>query len=205
MVGFGKALNWDPSQMITCHPKKIPKFLLKGGVVQFYRNIKNICKYKSVQVPTDLTVSSSSSSAARAQNGLQAENRFSCWLLPSSIIVLATIIIIPSVIHILIIRRLADYFADHNYHYYHALLLSIIPTIRRLAQQVALLEIEGRKASARAEAESREMVSFGICWNILRYYEIFWVIQRYSERWWLLIYVEIFWYIMRYLEILWNI
>ena len=33
--GFGKALTWDPSQMITCHPKKIPKFLLKGGVVQF--------------------------------------------------------------------------------------------------------------------------------------------------------------------------
>ena len=31
----GKALTWDPSQMITCHPKKIPKFLLKGGVVQF--------------------------------------------------------------------------------------------------------------------------------------------------------------------------
>ena len=91
------------------------------------RNIKNICKYKSLQVPTDLTVSSSSSSAARAQNGLQAENRFSCWLLPSSIIVLATILIIPSVIHILIITRLAqqtafwvaDYLADHNYHYYH--------------------------------------------------------------------------------------
>jgi len=56
----------------------------------------------SSSVPTDLTVSSSSSSAAGAQNGLQAENR-------------------------------------------------------RLAQQVALLEIEGRKASARAEAESREM------------------------------------------------
>ena len=35
--GFGKALTWDPSQMITCHPKKIPKFLLKGGVVQFCR------------------------------------------------------------------------------------------------------------------------------------------------------------------------
>ena len=33
--GFGKALTWDPSQMITCHPKKIPKYLLKGGVVQF--------------------------------------------------------------------------------------------------------------------------------------------------------------------------
>ena len=33
--GFGKALTWDPSQMITCHPKQIPKFLLKGGVVQF--------------------------------------------------------------------------------------------------------------------------------------------------------------------------
>ena len=33
--GFGEALIWDPSQMITCHPKKIPKFLLKGGVVQF--------------------------------------------------------------------------------------------------------------------------------------------------------------------------
>ena len=39
----------------------------------------------------------------------------------------ATILIIPSVIHILIVRRLAqqtafwtaDYFADHNYHYYH--------------------------------------------------------------------------------------
>ena len=28
---------WDASQMITCHPKKIPKFLLKGGVVQFCR------------------------------------------------------------------------------------------------------------------------------------------------------------------------
>ena len=36
--GFGKALTWDPSQMITCHPKKIPKFLLKGGVVQFCLN-----------------------------------------------------------------------------------------------------------------------------------------------------------------------
>ena len=35
--GFGKALTWDPSQMITCHPKQIPKFLLKGGVVQFCR------------------------------------------------------------------------------------------------------------------------------------------------------------------------
>ena len=33
--GFGKALTWDPSQMITCRPKKIPKFLLKRGVVQF--------------------------------------------------------------------------------------------------------------------------------------------------------------------------
>ena len=33
--GFGKALIWDPSQMITCHPKKIPKFLLIGGVVHF--------------------------------------------------------------------------------------------------------------------------------------------------------------------------
>ena len=40
--GFGKALTWDPSQMITCHPKKIPKFLLKGGVVQFCR-----CLYQS--------------------------------------------------------------------------------------------------------------------------------------------------------------
>ena len=28
-------LTWDPSQMITCHPKKIPKFRLKGGVVHF--------------------------------------------------------------------------------------------------------------------------------------------------------------------------
>ena len=37
--GFGKALTWDPSQMITCHPKKIPKFLLKGGVVQFCQNL----------------------------------------------------------------------------------------------------------------------------------------------------------------------
>ena len=27
--------NWDPSQMITCHLKKIPKLLLTGGVVQF--------------------------------------------------------------------------------------------------------------------------------------------------------------------------
>ena len=37
--GFEKALTWDPSQMITCHPKQIPKFLLKGGVVQFCRKI----------------------------------------------------------------------------------------------------------------------------------------------------------------------
>ena len=29
------ALSYGTSQMITCHPKKIPKFLLKGGVVQF--------------------------------------------------------------------------------------------------------------------------------------------------------------------------
>ena len=41
--GFGKALTWDPSQMITCHPKKIPKFLLKGGVVQFCQILHN-CK-----------------------------------------------------------------------------------------------------------------------------------------------------------------
>ena len=38
--GFGKALTWDPSQMITWDPKKIPKFLLKGGVVQFCRRVK---------------------------------------------------------------------------------------------------------------------------------------------------------------------
>ena len=38
--GFGKALTWDPSRMITCHPKKIPKFLLKGGEVQFCPTLK---------------------------------------------------------------------------------------------------------------------------------------------------------------------
>ena len=38
--GFGKALIWDPSQMITCHPKNIPKFLLIGGVVQFWCTTK---------------------------------------------------------------------------------------------------------------------------------------------------------------------
>ena len=40
MVGDWEALTWDLSQMITCHPKKIPKFLLKGGVVQFCRTIE---------------------------------------------------------------------------------------------------------------------------------------------------------------------
>ena len=34
---IGRALSWVPSQMITCHPKKIQKFLLKRGVVQFFR------------------------------------------------------------------------------------------------------------------------------------------------------------------------
>ena len=39
--GFGKTFTWDLSQMITCHPKKIPIFLLKGGVAQFchYQNL----------------------------------------------------------------------------------------------------------------------------------------------------------------------
>ena len=30
---------WDPSQMITCHLKKIPKLLLTGGVVQFRHDV----------------------------------------------------------------------------------------------------------------------------------------------------------------------
>ena len=29
---FGTGLSWDPSQMITCHPQKIPRLLLNGGV-----------------------------------------------------------------------------------------------------------------------------------------------------------------------------
>ena len=32
---IGKALTWDPSQMVTCHPQKIPKFPFKRDVVQF--------------------------------------------------------------------------------------------------------------------------------------------------------------------------
>ena len=35
MGRIGKALTWDPSQMVTCYPQKIPKFPLKRGVVQF--------------------------------------------------------------------------------------------------------------------------------------------------------------------------
>ena len=41
--------------MITCHPKKIPKFLLKGGVVQFCRRIsKKLVKPTFVQITLSL-------------------------------------------------------------------------------------------------------------------------------------------------------